>query len=57
MDQNNTAKFIFGCQLEISGQSTMNNDNIPQSTVGIVSTLPVYLTENVNRDKYDMNNH
>ena len=35
----------------------MNNDNIPQSTVGIVSTLPVYLTENVNRDKYYMNNH
>ena len=52
MDQKN-AKFIIGCQLEISTQvqPTMDNTNIIQTTIGILYTPPVYLDEYTNKDK------
>ena len=52
MDQNKIKKIIIGCQLEMSiqGQSITNNANMLQTTIGIVSTPPVDLTEDTNRD-------
>ena len=37
--------------MSIQGQSITNNANMLQTTIGIVSTLPVDLTEDANREK------